>query len=336
MTETPVVVTPPVVVVPPAPVLAYPIPAGMWSAPAGATPASGNYAYLQSSAGDYIGAGATYVYTGSNAQLKLSNTTLGLSFNVSGDKNWHGSFVLPAAAGKLQAGYFANLTRAPFANAAVGGLEWGGDGRGCNTLTGWVIIDKITLAGDAVDTLDLRFEQHCEGAASALRGQIHWTRADDVPSTIGPQAIPATLWKPEPSFVAPAGNYVYLLNTFRSANELASSATSSIEVDTTRTATLDIKVGGFGGWQGQFVGMNSLSQLKTGYYPDLQRYPFHNAVKGGMSWSGYGRGCNTLTGWFVVDQVSYALGALTSIDLRFEQFCDGSALPTRGAIHWVK
>ena len=38
-------------------------PKNLWQPPAGATPASGNYVYLQSDAGDYIGAGATITYT---------------------------------------------------------------------------------------------------------------------------------------------------------------------------------------------------------------------------------------------------------------------------------
>ncbi len=91
-----------------------------------------------------------------------------------------------------------------------------------------------------------------------------------------------------------------------------------------------------GGWNGEFYGMTGLSRLQPGYYGDLQRYPFHNAAKGGLSWSGNGRGCNTLKGWFVVDSVSYSLGQMTAIDLRFEQHCEGGAAAQRGVIHWVK
>jgi hypothetical protein len=53
-----------------------------------------------------------------------------------------------------------------------------------------------------------------------------------------------------------------------------------------------------------------------------------------MDWSGNGRGCNTLSGWFVVDQVSYSLGAMTSIDMRFEQHCEGGLPALHGVIHW--
>jgi hypothetical protein len=80
--------------------------------------------------------------------------------------------------------------------------------------------------------------------------------------------------------------------------------------------------------------MNTLTQLQPGYYPGLQRYPFHNPALGGLDWYGQGRGCNTLQGWFVVDSVTYIGGALAAIDLRFEQHCQGITPALHGAIHW--
>jgi hypothetical protein len=144
--------------------------------------------------------------------------------------------------------------------------------------------------------------------------------------------------KPDASFVPPSGNYVFLVSTpgdyiGGGRTELLTPPTSTMSVVTNRTAALDIAVGG---WRGEFVGMNTLSQLEPGYYGDLQRVPFHNTARGGLNWTGNGRGCNTLKGWFVVDRVSYAWGQLTAIDLRFEQFCEGGSTSQRGVIHWVK
>jgi hypothetical protein len=76
------------------------------------------------------------------------------------------------------------------------------------------------------------------------------------------------------------------------------------------------------------------AELEVGYYPDLRRYPFHNPVKGGLSWYGEGRGCGALTGWFAVDSVTYDGSTVTAIDLRFEQHCAGSTAALRGEIHW--
>ncbi len=315
-----------------------PIPAGLWRAGAGTVPASGNYVYLESTQGDYIGAGRTYSYNQSNATIKLSPASAYLGVSVAGDQNWTGDFQGLRGMSKLSVGYYAGLSRYPFNNPVLGGMSWSGEGRGCNTLIGWFIVDKATYNGSALTALDLRFEQRCEGGNSALHGQLHWT-ADDVSAPSGPQSPPpANLWKPDPSFVAPTGDYVFLVSDSgdyigAGRSELLTPANSTITLTTNLTAALRISVGG---WGGDFVGMTGLSQLQPGYYGDLQRYPFHNVAKGGMDWSGNGRGCNTLKGWFVVDKVSYSLGQLTSIDLRFEQHCEGGVAAQHGVIHWAK
>jgi hypothetical protein len=82
--------------------------------------------------------------------------------------------------------------------------------------------------------------------------------------------------------------------------------------------------------------MNILTQLQPGYYGNLMRYPFNNPVRGGLNWSGDGRGCNTLTGWLVVDNATYDNDILTAIDLRFEQHCDGATPALHGQIHWTQ
>jgi hypothetical protein len=325
----------------PTPPLAYPIPAGWWTAPATAVPAGGNYVYLQSDIGDYIGGGRTYLYTSAVAQIKATSNGLAINVNVQGDQNWSGGFLLPSAAGTLQAGYFSGLTRTPFANPAVGGIDWSGEGRGCNTITGSVVIDKVTLTGGVMTALDLRFEQHCEGDATALHGQVHWS-SNDTTAVSGPQNPPPSgLWTPPTSFTRPAASYVYLqsdADDYIGGGQTLLYTVGNAEMSavTNLTAAFRINVGGAGGWTGNFIGMNTLSQLQPGYYGGLQRYPFNNAVKGGLEWSGNGRGCNTLSGWFVVDKVTYSMAELTAIDLRFEQHCEGSAPALHGAIHWVK
>ena len=55
-------------------------------------------------------------------------------------------------------------------NETQAGLDWYGDRRGSNTLTGWFAVDSVTCATDALTGIDLRFELHSEGAAPALHG----------------------------------------------------------------------------------------------------------------------------------------------------------------------
>jgi len=315
-----------------------PIPANLWRASLANVPATGNYVYLESTPGDYIGGGRNYSYDQTNSTIKFNPSGAYLNVSVAGNQNWTGDFQGMSGMTQLSAGYYGGLSRYPFNNAVLGGLNWSGDGRGCNTLSGWFVVDKVTYSGSTLTALDLRFEQHCEGGTSALRGQLHWV-ADDASAPSGPvNPPPATLWKPSTSFVPPSGNYVYLVSDpgdyiGGGRTELLTSANSTLNVTTNLTAALRLSVGG---WGGDFVGMTGLSQLQPGYYGGLQRYPFHNAAKGGLNWSGNGRGCNTLSGWFVVDSVSYSMGQLTAIDLRFEQHCEGGTPAQRGVIHWAK
>jgi hypothetical protein len=323
----------------PAPALKYPIPASLWAAPPNATPATGNYIYMKSDAGDFIGGGGTYGYTDTNAVLTLTTSALGLSVSVNGDQRWDGSFQLPRAASNLQAGFFGNLTRTPFADPTVGGIQWTGEGRGCNDMNGWVAVDKVELKDNVLSAVDLRFEQHCDGNAPALRGQIHWTRAN-ASSALGPGAvpIPSGLWQPTSGMTPATGNYMYLESSSSDyigagRTYLYTPANTTLKVTTTGNR-LDVGIAGDEDWDGQFQGMGSMQQLGVGYYGNLKRYPFHNPVVGGLNWSGEGRGCNTLNGWFAVDKISYDGSTLVEIDLRFEQHCEGNQAPLRGKLHW--
>jgi hypothetical protein len=73
----------------------------------------------------------------------------------------------------LVAGRTYSATRDPF-NDVGAGLELGGNGRGCNTLTGTFTIDELALTADGMPaTLRASFEQHCDETTPAARGQIN-------------------------------------------------------------------------------------------------------------------------------------------------------------------
>jgi hypothetical protein len=323
---------------PPGPVL--PVPGGLWQPAAGTTPTTGNFVYLESDAGDYVGQGQTLTYTQADAIIALSTTRGRLSLDISGDGGWSGVFQAMSVLSELQPGYYPNLQRYPFDNPTKGGLDWSGEGRGCNTLTGWFAIDGVTYGGGVLDAIDLRFEQHCEGGGPALHGEIHWTSNDPTqpPGPVTP--IPGGLWQPASGATPASGNYVYLES--ETGDYIGSGQTL-----TYTGANATIAVAALGGhlsvsvtgnntsWRGDFQAMMTLSDLEPGYYPDLERYPFDNPAKGGLSWSGNGRGCNTLTGWFAVDDVTYAGSAMMAIDLRFEQHCEGGTPALHGAMHWA-
>jgi hypothetical protein len=152
-----------------------PIPAGLWQPPSGATPSAGNYVYLQSDAGDFIGQEQTLTYTPLNAQLTFSAFMQGVGVSIRGNKSWDGEFIGPSTMSQLQVGYYSGLIRWPFHNPILGGLSWSGDGRGCNSLLGWFAVDNVTYTNGVLSGVDLRFEQQCEGGQAALHGALHWS-----------------------------------------------------------------------------------------------------------------------------------------------------------------
>jgi hypothetical protein len=149
-------------------------PSGLWAPPANATPATGNYVYLESQPGDYVGQGGTYLYTQADSTINAQANGAHLGVWVTGSKTWFGDFQVMSTLTKFEVGYYGDLPRYPL-NTATGGLDWAGDGRGCNRVRGWFVVDGVTYSGTAMTSIDLRFEQHCEGAVPALRGKIHWS-----------------------------------------------------------------------------------------------------------------------------------------------------------------
>jgi len=307
------------------------------AATAAATSVLPNSITLQSDTGDYIGAGRSYAYTRADSAISLTALGGRVDLTISGDQDWNANFALPSALTQLQVGTYTNLQRYPFHVPADGGLDWFGEGRGCNQSVSTLQIQRVLYVGGTLKELDLTFEQHCEFATSALHGQIHWTAYDKSlpPGPIAPP--PAGLWTPAAGIVPATGNYVYLQSDSgdyigAGGQYLYTPGTSTINVTSNGGGLLSV---GVDGWTGAFLAMSSVARLQPGYYGNLERYPFNNPARGALSWSGNGRGCNTLSGWFVVDAITYTGVTMTSIDLRFEQHCEGFGPALHGAIHWA-
>jgi hypothetical protein len=309
--------------------------AGQESVTGPSDPGFPSYVKLQSDAGDYIGQGKSYEYTTADAILDVQSSGVDLTIGIQGDEYWSGEFHIPSSVGQIAAGTYDNVTRFP-GSATQPTMSWEGEGRGCSSLTATVTIDAVSYANGGVSSLDMHFTQHCDGVSAALHGTVHW-KAGDPTKVAGPvNPIPTNLWRPTISLPS-TGNYVYIASEAGDyvgggGTYLYTSPNSTIGVSA-NGAHVSVVVNSYD-WNGDFQGMISLELLQTGYYATLERYPFNNPARGGLDWSGMGRGCNKLTGWFVVDAVTYSGVTLTSIDLRFEQHCDGAAAALHGAIHW--
>lgn len=304
---------------------------------------------LASEAGDYIGGGASHAYDHASAVLSVKAEGGLLSVVVQGDESWRGEFKLPAGATTWTPGTYEGLTRYPFQAPAAGGLSWAGEGRGCNVLTGAMTVHSVRYDAGQLSAIDLAFEQHCEGGKPALRGRLRWD-ASQPPPAASPAAIPPGLWTPPPGAMPDSGNamyvdsdwgdyigagYVYWVGGGGAPAGTTPDVKGEVTVSLTESAGL-LRLGLEGAvrWNAEFKGMDGLTRLQPGYYGIVQRYPFHNPRRGGMSFAMDSRGCNKLSGWFVIDEVSYRGDQLASIDLRFAQHCEMGLPALRGRIRW--
>ena len=87
-------------------------------------------------------------------------------------------------------------------------------------------------------------------------------------------------------------------------------------------------------WDLQFAAPAN-SVLTPGTYEDAIRYPFQSPQMPGLDVEGSGRGCNTLTGRFIVYEiVRNAAGQVEQFAADFEQHCDDSVPALFGAIRF--
>lgn len=123
--------------------------------------------------GDYITQGNSYRYNPTNSLIQFSrNFDGGVSASISGDTWWNLDTASPTGT-SFGPGAYLHAQRFPFQDATSPGLDFSGDGRGCNTLTGNFIVyqSKFDNLGNPTK-LDITFKQHCEGAAPAAYGEL--------------------------------------------------------------------------------------------------------------------------------------------------------------------
>lgn len=307
----------------------------------GESPAQGSFVLLESPTDEFIGDGLNLLYTLADSEMSIEVEGALLTINIEGDEDWTGNFQLPNSFLQLEAGTYPSMQRFPFHNELFGGLTWSGDGRGCNESESTLIIDSVTFDGDILTNIELSFEQACieqNPQMLALSGTFRWDVSDQTVPPGPVTDVPPDLWEPDAAIVPDTGNYVILSSTFDDfvgdgLDYLYTDGTAIFDISEV-DGVVSVNVAGFEDWSGDFVGMDFLTELEAGYYPDLQRYPFNNPVKGGLNWSGEGRGCNKLEGWFVVDSITFEADTLTAIELRFEQLCQLSTTPLYGAVRW--
>lgn len=152
-----------------------PIPTSLWTPSAGSVPTSGNYVYWEVPASAPVGAKFPYLMTPSNSVITVSSTGGYIGVGASGYTSFRIDFQAMVGVSPLRVGYYPGLQRYLFHNVTKGGMDVVLDSYGCNTLLGWVAIDKIAYTNGELTAIDMRFEQSCDGSPPG-DGVVHWTR----------------------------------------------------------------------------------------------------------------------------------------------------------------
>jgi hypothetical protein len=137
---------------------------------------------MRGDSGDWISQGSSYSYAPANAVIAASGDRSHVFVAVRGrNGDFFDARFTPAAGDILAVGSYPGATRYPF-NGTGPGLDVGGNGRGCNTLTGSFTIRQIGFSrvGGSLERLLVDFVQHCDDTTPALRGSIAYRASADV------------------------------------------------------------------------------------------------------------------------------------------------------------
>ncbi|HEX2295967.1 MAG TPA: hypothetical protein VHN37_11735 [Actinomycetota bacterium] len=135
-----------------------------------------------STAGDWVGGGTNRFYHPGNASISVSGSAAYVTVSVSGGAfGDYFDFDFAAPPGRVMVeGVYERAQRAPFREATRPGIDIGGDGRGCNTISGRFEVRQIETDGRGrVESLWVVYEQHCEEGTSALFGEVRYNVAGD-------------------------------------------------------------------------------------------------------------------------------------------------------------
>ena len=130
---------------------------------------------MTSDPGDWVGQGQSYAFSQPDDRIESGSglNRNGVGFSAyAGGTYWSGIIGAPTGQQLVPGTTYANATR--FGDATHPRLDVSGDGRGCNATTGqFTIIDINFGPYGYLNSVHLTFEQHCEGLAPALRGDIN-------------------------------------------------------------------------------------------------------------------------------------------------------------------
>ncbi len=88
-------------------------------------------------------------------------------------------------------------------------------------------------------------------------------------------------------------------------------------------------------WSLSFGPLSGQTLITNQEYDGAQRFAFHSPTKPGIDIFGDGRGCNTITGRFLVSDVAFAAdGSVLTLAIDFEQHCEGAPPALFGSVRF--
>ena len=103
--------------------------------------------------------------------------SVNLSFR--GPKDWYYLNFLAPGGERLQRRTYNDAERYPFQTKGRAGLDFSGNGSGCNKLTGRFEIQEISYSSaNQIDLIEATFERRCEGDTTIIYGRVRYDRRD--------------------------------------------------------------------------------------------------------------------------------------------------------------
>ena len=295
-------------------------------------PKTGTFLYMNSQLGDYVGRGVDHLYMPPTTAFQAWLPQGGDTFRADLTGPSWGVFISAPRGVPLAVGSYTGAVRSAFRPDGVPGLDVSGDGRGCNTLTGKFTVNEIAYSQyNELMLFDATFEQHCEGAVPALFGHI---RVEIPPPTPG-----VTL--PVGSVAVPtSGSFLYMNSQGEYIGQGRESLYTAFDSSIYGALPLggskfnaSVIQGNYVHWWYVDIASPAGQPLALGSYIRAVRAAFALAGSPGLEVSGDGRGCNTITGKFDVDELSFSpRGDLLVFQATFEQHCEGGPAALFGRI----
>lgn len=149
-----------------------------WAVPSASAAPATAFLTMHSDPGDFIGGGGDFHYTRPYAHIWANGWINGSSVNgrVSGLQGDEWRFVFDAPDNQpLQPGRYADAQESPWQEPGHPGIDID-RGFTCVTMTGEFTVLEIGYDADGrISRFRATFEQHCNGATAALRGEVLFT-----------------------------------------------------------------------------------------------------------------------------------------------------------------